>query len=121
MKKRSVVLGGNKLTLPFAIEEDEQEKGLSGRESLGPNEGMVFEYHFQSMTGYWMKDVPFDLDIAFVNSEGDIFQISHLKANDDTVIFPKSPYKWAIEMPSGWFDKNLKGYKFKVDIQNGIH
>jgi len=46
---------------------DDQIKGLSWRESLEEDEGMLFIYDISKKRRFWMKDMKFGLDIIFIN------------------------------------------------------
>ncbi len=41
-------------------------RGLSGRESLAENEGMLFTYNKPQMTYFWMKGMNFPIDIVWL-------------------------------------------------------
>ncbi len=47
-------------------------QGLSGRESLGLNEGMLFDFGRQDEHCMWMKDMNFAIDIIWLDSEGKV-------------------------------------------------
>lgn len=44
----------------------ELSRGLSGRESLEENKGMLFVFGFSGKNGFWMKDMKFSLDIIWI-------------------------------------------------------
>ena len=44
-------------------------KGLSGREKLGDNEGMLFIFSEKSIQKFWMKEMKFSLDIIWINGD----------------------------------------------------
>ncbi|NQU77639.1 DUF192 domain-containing protein [Candidatus Falkowbacteria bacterium] len=48
---------------------DKQIRGLSGRENLEENEGMLFVYNTSETRSFWMKDMKFGLDIIFIDNE----------------------------------------------------
>lgn len=108
MEKRKIEVGGVLLTLPVAKTRQEQAQGLMDIKKLAADEGMVFEYDKNVTNGYWMKNTHVPLDVAFVDAQGEIFQISKLEPHDEKIVKPSKPYRWAIEMPRGWFDKHLK-------------
>lgn len=108
MEIRNVRIGPVELSLPVAKTEAEQRQGLMGRTKLEPNEGMIFEFPRETMTSFWMKDTHVLLDIAFVDADG-IFQITSMTPRSEGRTRAIKPYRWAIEMPAGWFDKNLNG------------
>lgn len=59
-------------------------RGLSGREPLGENEGMLFIFEKPDIYSFWMKGMKFPLDIIWI-SEGRVVEISE---NLPPAIFP---------------------------------
>lgn len=53
----------------------ERELGLSGRESLARDGGMVFLFAGRTTVGFWMKDTLIPLSIAFFDQDGRILRI----------------------------------------------
>lgn len=52
-----------------------RELGLSYRKSMCDNCGMFFSFPKEDFYAFWMKDMNFDLDIIFINSEFEIVNI----------------------------------------------
>ena len=50
----------------IARTESEREKGLSGRDGIGLNEGMYFIFSEPSTDGFWMKGMKFPIDIVWI-------------------------------------------------------
>lgn len=46
----------------------DKEKGLSGRDEIGVNEGMLFLYDAPGLYGFWMKGMRFPIDIVWIRS-----------------------------------------------------
>jgi uncharacterized membrane protein (UPF0127 family) len=75
-----------------------------GRSSLPDTAGMLFLWPGDVSTGFWMKDTPIDLSIAFVDAGRRIINIAAMTANDDrTTHFPQRPMRYALEVRDGWF------------------
>ncbi len=62
----NVFLVGENLTVKVADTKELQERGLSGRESLKENEGMLFLFPKSGQYGFWMKDMQFPIDIVWI-------------------------------------------------------
>lgn len=51
----------------LALTPEEQQKGLSGRNGLGKDQGMLFIFDKPGDLTFWMKDMKFPIDIIFIN------------------------------------------------------
>ncbi len=76
--------------------------GLSGRTTL-EGRGMVFYREDFGQTNFWMRNTHIDLDIAFVDADGEILFITTMTADTDDLHGPGSPYVAAIEATAGWY------------------
>lgn len=68
-------MGAVLLTVDLADTPEERSRGLSGRSTLGENEGMLFVFPGSERRSFWMQKMCFPLDILFV-SEGQISEIA---------------------------------------------
>jgi uncharacterized membrane protein (UPF0127 family) len=66
-------LGSNTFLLEYC---EDFEKGLSGREHLHDNEGMLFPFNQKNKVSFHMKDCLMSLDIIFIK-DGIIKKIFH--------------------------------------------
>ena len=51
-------------------------QGLSGRELLDPDEGLLFIFPQPGSYGFWMKDMNFSIDIVWINSSKKVVGIT---------------------------------------------
>lgn len=65
-RDREVVIGGKKFRVDVADTLAKRTRGLSGREPLGPAEGMLFIFPFAARYKFWMKDMKFPIDIIWI-------------------------------------------------------
>ena len=69
----------------------------------GAIRGMLFVFGSEQLHGFWMKDTPTPLDIAYMRSDGTIVKI-HTMTPFDTSIYPSvEPAQFALEVPAGTF------------------
>lgn len=63
-----VKIDGKKYELEVAQTDDAQRKGLSGREKLDKNKGMLFVYSQSDYPQFWMKDTLIPLQLLLVDN-----------------------------------------------------
>ena len=92
-----------------------QAKGLSKRNYLCPNCGMLFIFNHETIQTFWMKDTLIPLDIIFINSQNQITDIYTAnpepnKSDFQLTLYQSSvPAQFVIELNSGDAQKlNLK-------------
>ncbi|MEI6092466.1 MAG: DUF192 domain-containing protein [bacterium] len=100
------------IQLRVAYSKAAQEKGLMWVTELEENTGMIFVYDDSKPLAFWMKNTLIPLSIAFVETDGRIAKIYDMypepkKEETDLTIYPsRTPVRYAIEMPLGWFSIN---------------
>jgi uncharacterized membrane protein (UPF0127 family) len=91
-----------------AATEAEREQGLMFRNSMGPNEGMVFLFGAPAQVCMWMKNTLIPLSVAFIDGDGKIVNIEDMQSQTLDSHCSKKPVPYALEMNLGWFKrKNL--------------
>lgn len=104
-------INDQELFLEIADNRFLREIGLSQREFLNENSGMLFiyDYEIQELT-FWMKDTLIPLDIFFLNKD---FEIVYIIKNMEVCKQDPCPQytsekkaKYAIEVNAGWIEKN---------------
>ncbi len=99
------------IPVDLAITPDQQAKGLSIKNTLNENDGMLFIFHTPSDYSFWMKDMKFPLDIMWINSN---YEIVHIEKNLQPCVFfllcqsysPHSISKYVLEVNSNFTTKN---------------
>lgn len=90
----------------------EQRQGLSGRQSLGANRGMLFIFDQAKILTFWMKDMNFDVDLLWLNGDQVVSweknMLAPLPGTPDTELLQfSSPVEVdrVLELPSGTIDR----------------
>ena len=106
-----VVLGGQEISVSVADTANERTQGLSGRESLESNEGMLFMFPEEGMYSFWMKDMRFSIDMLWISSQGDVVHLEHgvSPASYPTAFSSSVPAQYVLEVPAGF--SNTHGIK----------
>lgn len=63
-----ITFAGVTLTVELATTPAEQEQGLSDRNSMPPDQGMLFVFSQEAQWGFWMHEMRFPLDIIWFNA-----------------------------------------------------
>ena len=79
--------------------------GLMMRQSLGPNEGMLFVFDDKAQHCFWMRNTLLPLSIAFIEDDGSIVNIADMAPKTEDSHCPARPVRYALEMEQGWFAK----------------
>lgn len=90
--------------------------GLKFRQELPKDQGMLFVFDTPGIYGFYMKDTLIDLDIAFIDKDHSIIQISSLSKGVEKSIYPKKDILYSLEMNKGFFEANQIHDGDKVEI-----
>jgi uncharacterized protein len=108
-EKAQVMIGQVSMEVEIAATPEERAKGLSGRQSLKEDSGMLFNFPDYQARDFWMKDMGFPLDIIWI-SGGKIVGIEkNVQPEGDTPqkrYYSPGPVNQVLEVNAGWCDKN---------------
>ena len=105
-----VVVKGHDLTIELATTPEARSCGLSLRDSLPTNRGMLFVYAEPEILTFWMKDTRMPLSIAFIDAAGRIVSIQKMNPFPTTTVYESPvPALYALEVNQGWFEVNGVG------------
>lgn len=93
--------------------------GLSRRSSLAADGGMLFVFPSDGLAPFWMKDTWIPLSIAFIASDGAIVDIQDMQPMTEDLHSPPRPYRYALEVNQGFFEKNGVRPDDRVEIRLG--
>ena len=112
-KEVSASIGDSKLKLKVMSTPDSMNSGYSKFPEPKDGEGLLFVYDREMPLEFWMKKVDFPLDIIFFDSMMNL--VNHLtmdpcgdlKDEDLPIYRSEEPARFAVEVKSGWCDRNL--------------
>lgn len=107
------------VSVELAITGQEKICGLSFRDALADDHGMLFVYSTDRFMTFWMKDTRIPLSIAFVDAKGVILNIHEMKPMDSRILYRSAaPARYALEMPAKWFaDHRAKaGHRVLIEL-----
>ena len=65
----AVTIAGTQFSVEIAANSDARSTGLSYRDSLQPNAGMLFLMPREGVQTFWMKEMRFPLDIVWIGAD----------------------------------------------------
>lgn len=104
--KGEAVIAGRSIPVEIAGTLYTRAKGLSGRQSLPDDSGMVFVFPLAAKHGMWMPDMHFAIDILWVR-QGKIVDIAPgvqpiQKGEQPRIYEPRLPADMVVELPAGF-------------------
>jgi uncharacterized membrane protein (UPF0127 family) len=103
----TISIKGYTLTAELATNPAARACGLSHRDELPENHGMLFIYPDLRPLSFWMKDTKIFLSIAFFDDSGHIFSIQDMTPMQaDRKYHSPRPASYAIEVNQGWFSRH---------------
>ena len=107
------------LRVEVARTTGDQQRGLSGRASLGASDGMAFVFDHPVTDAFWMKDTSIPLTIALWNRSGRIvqtFDMAPCGAGPCRRYRPARSYVGAVEANRGYFARHGVGVGDRVRL-----
>ena len=109
LPKAEIVIGEISIAVEIANTHEQRATGMMYRKDLGPDEGMLFVFERDENLRFYMKNTYVPLSIAFIRSDGIISNIARMEPHTLTLHPSRTPSRYALEMPQGWFTK--RGFK----------
>ena len=84
-----------------------RERGLSGRDGLALDQGMLFVFPMASRTGFWMKDMKFPLDLVWIEGDRVVGVSSQVYPEPGVsmwnlkIYYPPQAVSTVLEVPAG--------------------
>ncbi len=106
--KHGFSIGGAHVNIEIADTDAKRTLGLSGRESLAPDSGLLFVFEKPQLASIWMKDMKFSIDIVWIDEN---LRVINIKEGATPQSFPEtftSPQNalYVLEIPAGFVEKN---------------
>lgn len=106
-----VEIGGQKIKVDLALTNAEQMQGLSGRENLWPNTGMLFVFDKPDKYPFWMPNMNFSIDIIWITED---MKIDYIKKDALPELYPETygpgmndgNATYVLEIMNGFADTN---------------
>lgn len=105
------------LDIEIADDDYKTQTGLMYRNSMAPDQGMLFVFPDSQPRSFYMKNTEFALDIIYFNSNKEVVSIrKNAKPFDQTSLPSEGPAQYVLEVNAGLSNKwNLqKGDRFQL-------
>jgi len=105
-----IKIGNTDYKIELAKTTAQKSKGLSSRQTLCKNCGMLFIFGFETNLPFWMKDTLIPLDMIWLDKNGKIVDIQTITETNSTKIYQnQTPAKYVLELNANDSQKiNLK-------------
>jgi uncharacterized membrane protein (UPF0127 family) len=94
----TIMVGDKEFDVAIADTPELRKKGLEPYSYLNEDEGMLFIFDEEVTDYFTMKNCGIDLDIVFIDSEGEVIQVSSVKAYDSKPVTCENPYQFVLEV-----------------------
>lgn len=96
--------GGVSLRIELATTTAAREQGLSGRESIPDDYGMLFVFDEPNYYGFWMKNTRISLDIFWLDDKGQVVSMVQSATPDSypRVFYPAASASYVLETAAGF-------------------
>ena len=86
----------------MAVTPEQQAKGLMFRRELPEKQGMLFDFHREQPTAFWMKNTYIPLDMIFIRADGRILRIAeNTKPLSEDMVPSGGPVRAVLEVIGG--------------------
>ena len=124
---RGEVRIGNRVAVPVEVAQTEAEKtrGLSGRDRLAPDRGMLFVYEAPVRPLIWMRGMRFPLDILWIRDGRVVDLVRGAKApapgEAPQEFAPREDAQYVLEVPAGFVERQgiAVGDRVEMRLEEG--
>lgn len=111
------------VTVEVARTEAEKIRGLSGRDSLAPAQGMLFIYEIPVRPVMWMQGMRFPIDILWIRDGRVVDLVREAKpptpGEAPEVFAPREKAQYVLEVPAGFAERYGIARNDSVEIRLG--
>lgn len=105
---KNIGIGNSVIKVKVALSEEEKRKGLSGREFLPKDQGLLFIFNKPGFYQFWMKEMNFPIDIVWIGDNLEIIDLTENLKPDSypQTFFPSKPAQFVLEVNAGWIKRH---------------
>jgi len=97
-----VTIQGTPVRAELVRTPEARARGLSGRDALAPDRGMLFLFASRERHGFWMQDMRFDLDLVWIAGDR-VVDVTHRASHrqPERILAPRAPADRVLEVVAG--------------------
>jgi len=109
--KGKVIISNNEFNVEIASNSISRSRGLSGRDGIEDNGGMLFIFNSSGMPAFWMKGMRFPLDIIWIRDNRIVSIEDSVPVENGKMLLelkkykPPEPINWVLEINGGLTEK----------------
>ena len=107
-KKAAITIENLNVPVEVADTHIKRTQGLSEREELSEDSGLLFVFEKSDRHGIWMRDMHFPIDIIWIGEDGRIVDIKQ-NVSPDTypqIFQPQEPARYVLEVNAGFTEQH---------------
>ena len=109
-----VEVGGVAFKVDIADDAAERSQGLSGRDQLPEDGGMLFVYQEPVVPGFWMRQMRFPLDFVWIGDDCEVVDVTPnvpapeagTSDSELTLYHPAAPVLYNLEVNAGMVERH---------------
>lgn len=105
---KTILLDGKEYTVELAVTDQSKWQGLSDREELESNGGMLFVWDEEAPRRFSMRRMHFNIDIIFLDKNGSLINmfvdVPPWNSETGTWYFSEGPAQYVLEVRGGSFN-----------------
>ena len=107
LPRLKLLLGARELDAEIALRPEHIMKGMMWRTNVPETSGMLFVFSAPYRPGFYMRNVPMNIDCAYLAPDGTILEIHRLeKFNTNPVTAGSANVQFVLETAEGWFRRH---------------
>jgi hypothetical protein len=107
LQTMKIYLGAEIFDAELALTQTEVMTGMMFRTNIQETDAMLFNLRYPQQAGFWMKNCPESISVAYLTADGTIQEIHHLEQNDTNTVFSaRNDIVFALETKEGWFTRH---------------
>lgn len=126
----TVTIAGKRFSLELALDDEHRFKGLSGRENIPPDGGMLFVFTRAAPQAFVMRDCPNPIDIIYLDANGRVISTYEMtpelpRTDAERMMAPPFPGAPAWANVNAAYEARLKPYpsrfpsQFVIELRGG--